>query len=138
MSFRNFLFTPAATAALVAAGLSVFPTHAGTEAGMRVARDPASGQLRAPTAAESKALDAKSTRAPVGMVTGTANPQPVLRADGSTALELDASTMVYTVARRAADGSIEMVCVNGSEAANLAVKTKKLAGKAAKEHQHDK
>lgn len=59
----------------------------------------------------------------VGMLTGKANPQAVTAADGSVAQELDASTMVYSVARRRADGSIEMVCVTGSEAADKALKT---------------
>ena len=58
----------------------------------------------------------------VGMLTGTLNPQPVKLAGGGVSQELDASTMVYSVARVNADGTVEMVCVNGSEAATKAMK----------------
>ena len=58
----------------------------------------------------------------VGMLTGTLNPQPVSLPGGGVAQELDASTMVYSVARIHADGTIEKVCVNGAEAADKAMK----------------
>ena len=77
----------------------------------------------------------------VGMLTGKLNPQPVVHADGTVSQELDAGSMMYTVARRNADGSIEMVCVNGSEAAQKALKAPTFAKRssaAAKEHFHVK
>ena len=58
----------------------------------------------------------------VGMLTGTLNPQPVKLAGGGVAQELDASTMVYSVARMNVDGTVEMMCVNGAEAATKAMK----------------
>jgi len=84
-------------------------------------------QVRSDNATQARANMAASMKAAargqkVGMLSGRANPQPEKLADGSIAQELDASTMVYTVARRNADGSIEMVCVNGTEAAQQALK----------------
>lgn len=58
----------------------------------------------------------------VGMLTGRANPAPVVAADGTVSQELDAGTMSYTVARRNADGTMEMVCVTGADAAQQAMK----------------
>ena len=61
----------------------------------------------------------------------------VMHADGAVQLELDESSLMYSVARRNADGTIERVCVEGSEAANKALKAPKFASrpvsKAAKE-----
>lgn len=84
-------------------------------------------QVRSDNAAKARAnIDASMKAATrgqkVGMLSGRANPQPQQLADGGVAQELDASTMVYTVARRNADGSIEMVCVNGADAAQQAMK----------------
>ncbi len=73
----------------------------------------------------------------VGMLTGTRNPKAVVQADGTVSQELDAGSMSYTVARRRADGSIEMVCVNGAEAAQKALKATPFAkrgSQSAKEH----
>ena len=78
-----------------------------------------SAQLRANLDASMKAA-AQGQR--VGMLSGKADPQPVVQADGTVSQELDAGSMSYTVARRNADGSIEMVCVNGAEAAQKALK----------------
>lgn len=77
----------------------------------------------------------------VGMNTGRVNPQPVVHANGAVEQELDATTLSYSVARRRADGSIEMVCVEGAEAAGKALKSPAFAKRqspVAKEHAHDK
>lgn len=58
----------------------------------------------------------------VGMISGRLNPQPQKLANGAVAQELDASTMVYSVARINAEGKVEMVCVDGSDAAEKALK----------------
>lgn len=84
-------------------------------------------QVRSDNAAQARATLEASMKAAargqkVGMLSGRANPQPEKLAGGGIAQELDASTMVYTVARRNADGSIEMVCVNGADAAQQAMK----------------
>lgn len=58
----------------------------------------------------------------VGMISGRANPQPQKLANGAVVQELDAGTMVYSVARVNADGKVELVCVDGIEAAEQAMK----------------
>lgn len=141
MSLRVSGLSTAAVAAMVAlaavATLASPPAQAAAEAGMRAARDAKTGQLRAPTAEESKALDAAAKlraakgNARVGMVSGKLDPQPIKHADGTVEQELDESTMSYSVARRNADGSIEMVCVQGKDAATKALKTPQFAGRPA-------
>ena len=73
-------------------------------------------------AAMEASMQAAARGQKVGMVSGKLNPQPVQLAGGGVAQELDASTMVYSVARVNADGTVEMVCVNGAEAAAKAMK----------------
>jgi hypothetical protein len=58
----------------------------------------------------------------VGMITGRLNPQPQMQADGTVGQELDASTMMYSVARIGADGQVERLCISGSETADKAVR----------------
>lgn len=126
-----------ATVALATLGtLASPPALAAAEAGMRAARDAKTGQVRAPTAEESKTLDAAAAKlrsakgsARVGMASGKLDPQPITHADGTVEQELDASTMSYSVARRNADGTLERVCVQGNEAAAKAMKAPLFAGR---------
>jgi hypothetical protein len=69
-----------------------------------------------------EAQAAKPAEQRVGMISGRVNPQVQRAADGTLSLELDASTMVYSVARINAQGKLEYVCVYGAEAAEAAVK----------------
>lgn len=89
-----------------------------------------------------KSVKAAARGQKVGMVSGRVNPQAQRQADGSVVQELDAGTMSYSVARRNADGSIEMVCVNGAEAAEKAMKAPttfaKRVSPASKEQTHVK
>jgi hypothetical protein len=104
-------------------------------------RDTETGQLRAPTADEVKAMSPERAARPVGLVSGKANPQAIRHADGTIQQELDTSTLMYSVARRNADGTISQFCVTGPEAAERIVKGKKakatLVSKAGKEHNHE-
>jgi hypothetical protein len=68
-------------------------------------------------AAAQASLEAAQRGERVGMVTGRANPQPQRNADGSVSLELDASTMMFSVARIGADGKLERLCLSGAEQA---------------------
>ena len=84
-------------------------------------------QVRSDNAKQARAAMAASMKAAergqkVGMLTGRANPRAAVAADGTISQELDASTMSYSVARINADGKIEMVCVNGAEAPQQAMK----------------
>lgn len=93
----------------------------------RVTKDSVTGELRAPTADEVKAMDAstgkRSTRA-VGILSGKADPQPERMPNGTVAQELTTDTMMYSVARKNADGTISQYCVSGDEAAQRLVKGK--------------
>lgn len=106
----------------------------------RAARDNPGDALRALTPAEARALESKAS-APVGLRSGKPNPQPVTHADGSVEHELDTSTLMHSVARRNADGSISTYCVTGTDRAERLVKASgsstRMTVKAAKEHQHD-
>ncbi len=108
----NFVHTAGAVAAALLLGGSAQAQHVQVQS-----HDAA--QARATMEASMKAA-ARGQK--VGMLTGKLNPQPVKLAGGGVAQELDASTMMYSVARVAADGTVEMVCVNGSDAADKALK----------------
>ena len=89
-----------------------------------VVRDAETGQLRAPTAEEAKSLGAargKSARSALAV----AAPEPRTLANGAVAMDLDESTMVYSVARRNADGTISRFDVQGKDAAEKAAKSPK-------------
>jgi len=112
--------------------------------GMRIVRDPVTGQLRAPTAEEYQALQAEEAKAAAARkaTAPAAAPAPVRRADGSVQLMLDESQMSYSVVTRNADGSLTEQCVTGAAEAQKALSGKKVSvvksGKAAaKEHSHD-
>jgi hypothetical protein len=126
----NVLHLAGAAAAVLVLGGSAQAQHA------RVVSQDAE-QARATMEASMKAA-ARGQK--VGMITGKLNPQPVKLAGGGVAQELDASTMVYTVARVNADGSTEMVCVTGTEAANKAMKApafaKRVSQVSSKEQTH--
>jgi hypothetical protein len=138
----NIKSSPMAAACAVAALLAASGASAAT-----VARDPVTGELRAPTAAEAQALSqpaasgrgAVKAAAPRGLLTGRINPQPVQHADGSVEHELDESTLSFSVATRNADGSISQQCVSGVDAANAALKApaKAHAMTAKKGHSHE-
>ena len=125
-------------AAVVVVTMASVPAFAAPEAGMRAARDAQTGQVRAPTAEESKTLDAAAAKLRaakgdrrVGMASGTLNPQALTHADGTVEQELDESTLSYSVARRNADGTVEMVCVQGKDAASKAMKAPQFASRPA-------
>ncbi len=86
------------------------PVHA--QQGMTVVRDADSGKLRAPTAAELRALQAQDPQRQQQLAKPT--PQSTVRADGTRALELGERGLVYSVATRAPDGVVTRRCVKGS------------------------
>jgi hypothetical protein len=108
----------AATALAVCATLPVAAQAA--EKGV-VVRDAETGQLRAPTAEEARALqgtrsnERASARA-LRSSNATAAAEQVT-ATGAIAAELDESTHMYSVARRNADGSVSRECVKGHDKA---------------------
>ena len=74
---------------------------------MVAARDPQTGQLRAATPAEVRALGAGSLalRPAAGLVK--------MRGDGRRELHLGEASLVHAVLRRDADGRTSMTCVEG-------------------------
>lgn len=89
-------------------------TFAGASAqdGMTVVRDPATGKLRAPTAAELRHL--RSLQPQPQMAPAT--PQSSVRPDGTRKLDLGERGLVYSVITRSADGKLERECVHATDA----------------------
>lgn len=107
-------------AALAAALCHMQPAAAAAQSqeGMVVVRDAQTGQLRAPTADELKALRphaAASLRPQV-------KPALVVHPDGSRQVRIGEHGMVYSVVTRDADGKIAEHCVQGREAADAALR----------------
>lgn len=126
-----------AVAIAVAALLGAASAHAS-----KVVKDPETGALRAPTAAE---LAAEQSRAkttlsraqaqPRGLLTGKVAPQAITHADGTVEQELDESTLQFSTVTRNPDGTLSFACVTGQDAADAVVKGKRKA-KAAHQHTH--
>lgn len=82
--------------------------------------------INSPDAAATRAafqasVDAARRGESVGMLTGRANPQPQRLPGGAVGQELDASTLMFSVARIGADGRVERVCINSAQEAERAV-----------------
>lgn len=112
----------AGLAAVLALALAAPLVQAQTPAqGMRVTRDPETGQIRLPTPEENKALDEQiaadalqaAQRAPAPVT-----PKPIVHPDGTVQQQLDPQSMMYSVMVRKADGSLSMECVTGEDAAH--------------------
>jgi hypothetical protein len=117
-------------AALFAAVVMHSPAHAAGQDGMVAVRDPQTGQLRAPTPDEMKAL------APVRSA-GVSPKVPlsslvVTKPNGARTLRLGELGQVYSVVSRGADGKLAEQCVQGEEAVARA-----LAQAAADSHQQE-
>ncbi len=100
-------------ASLVATTASATPPG---QSGMAVVRDPQTGQLRAPTAAELRELQPGSAKARLVRPQQGAN-APTVRPDGVRAATLGERGMVYSVITRGADGKLSEHCVEGEAAA---------------------
>ena len=79
-----------------------------------IARDPVTGELRPPTAAELKALDEQrgGRQALLPPVDGD---RVETRADGSKVGYLSDAHLSHVVVKRAADGSLQYLCVDGDQ-----------------------
>ena len=85
---------------------------------MVVVRDAQTGQLRAPTAAEARAL-APAPSASAAM--RAAPPAVVTHPDGGRQVKLGERGLVYTVVTRGSDGKLDDRCVQGAAAAEKAL-----------------
>jgi hypothetical protein len=93
--------------------------HAAGQEGLVVVRDPQSGQVRAPTAAELKALGpapVTTLRAQVPL-----SSLVVTKPGGARALRLGERGQVFSVVSRTPDGQLAEQCVQGEEAASQAL-----------------
>jgi hypothetical protein len=122
----------AALALLLAGAAAALPAAA--QEGMVVVRDAQSGQLRAATPAEIKALHEQNKALhPAKPV----QEQAVRRQDGTLRKRLGESGMVFEVITRDADGKLVTQCVNGEQAAEAAVKHVSPAAHRNEEPYHD-
>lgn len=106
----------ATSAPASSADLETAQTQSAPQA-LTVVRDPETGALRAPTATELAALQAKAR-----MAAKTA-PKPLVRAyaSGAHSARLPSDLASYSVATRLADGSISSDCVQGADSAGQAI-----------------
>lgn len=87
-------------------------------AGLQVAIDPETGELRQPTAAEAQMLSERAEK-PAALESFAA-PVEVVWPDGTVTVELGEQFMNYWVVRRGAQG-LEAACVDSEEAATALV-----------------
>lgn len=111
----------------IAVSSVAFAAGAAPEGGMVVVRDPQTGELRAPTPAEFRALTGLATSLQAGKVAPAA--PSVRRADGTVRRSMGSESMTYSVISRGKDGQLSIECVTGEHAAQQA------AGR--KEHSHE-
>lgn len=128
--------SPGATlAAMLALAALSLPPSAGAagQEGMVVVRDRETGQMRAPTPAELRALRAQQK----AMAPAPAIAPSVQRPDGTRHLHLGERGMVYSVLKRDAEGKPIIGCTGGEHAARAAIEAP-AAGAATREHGHER
>jgi len=103
------------------------------QSGMIVVRDAQTGQLRAPTAAEARALSPSPAMSAAMRATP---PALVAHPGGSKQVKLGERGLVYSVVTRGADGKLHDQCVQGAAAAEKAVHAPASAAHH-EEHRHD-
>jgi len=108
----------------------------GTQSGMIVVRDRQTGQLRAPTAAESRALAPPPSAAMRAQGQALQQPSVVTHPGGSRQVRLGERSLVYSVVKRGADGKLVEQCVEGAAAAEKAVHAP-ASTQHNEEHRHD-
>ena len=131
----------AGLAAVIALALAAPLAQAQTpEQGMRVTRDPVTGQIRLPTPEENKALD-DQIKAEAGKAARTAPepvaPKPIIYPDGTIEQKLDPQSMMFSVMVRNADGSLSMECVTGEDAAHDLLRKDGTGESHQEGHQHE-
>ncbi len=127
------------------AGILAFgalPALAQEPSSMVVVRDPQTGELRAPTAAELQALRAAQRPSPAQQPTQS---KSVVRPDGTRSLNLGERGMTYTTLTRNADGKLVEQCLHGepplagagATPQSAATPSPAAAPTSGKEHRHD-
>lgn len=130
---NDIRFKAAALAAALWALAGLAPAWAADAVGMRIVRDPVTGQLRPPTAEEAKAMDEAAAKAradavAAGPATNPDTRDPVeIRTTNGVRYRVNDTFLSYSVVTRKADGSLDMQCVHGKEAAEKLVRDPKAA-----------
>jgi hypothetical protein len=106
---------------------------------MRVVRDPVTGELRGPTAAEVQAFEkAEAQIRAGGRRTVQQQPAEIQHPDGSVEMKLGDDTMMYSVVSSAADGTLRFDCLPAKQAQQFVKgqkpSTSKTAAKVGHEH----
>jgi hypothetical protein len=114
------------------------PAHdAASQEGLVVVRDAETGELRAPTPEEFRALRSRPSASAAAAATAPAAPRMIIGADGRRTVNLDERHMVYSVVTRDADGKLtDQQCVHGAHAAKGALAQPASPTKS-KERQHE-
>lgn len=138
MSVGNFSLKHSGHALLLfAAAIAASPAAQAADPGAVISRDPATGQLRAPTAEEMQALEQAAKAASPSRMATPAAPVERRAANGAVGFHVGEQFMTYSVMRRNADGTMTMQCVTGAEAADKLVKAPRASrGTSEKEHDH--
>ncbi len=114
------VFLPLAALALPAVAQQAEPRQTAAQQGMVVVRDADTGDLRAPTPVEARALHPRTTASAAGGAVPA--PKMLTGPGGRRSVQLGERHMVYSVVNRGADGKLEEQCVHGAHAAGHAVK----------------
>ena len=112
------------------------PSAANAAEAMRVVRDPQTGELRGPTAAEALAFEKAEAQMRAGS-TGkqqaqrTSAAKEIIHADGTVEMPLDEDSMMYSVATVSTDGALRMHCLPAKQAQSLITSSTNSAKKTA-------
>jgi hypothetical protein len=106
---------PAALACAIALALAL-PMPAMAADAMRVVRDPVTGELRGPTAAEAAAFEKAEAQLRAKRGEQPAQPVEIRHPDGSVETKLGEDTRMYSVVRANEDGTLAMTCLPAAQA----------------------
>ena len=130
-SLTTMLFLPLAALALPAAAFQQAPA---ADQGMVVVRDAQTGELRAPTAKEIRALQPPPGAA--AAAAAASPPKMVAGPGGRRSVRLGERHMVYSVVTRDSDGKLVEQCAHGAHGAKRALANPAPATKP-EEHRHE-
>lgn len=132
-SFAPAFALTLAVALMTLCGIAGAAPQAPAAQGLTVVRDAETGELRAPTATELRALRASP-------VTTTreapAQPQAVTGTRGESSAVLGERGLVYAVVKRGADGKLDHHCVDGAHTAARILDQSAPAAQGASRHDH--
>lgn len=138
-----------ASAGAVALALTLLaPMNASAADALRVVRDPVTGEMRGPTAAEAAAFAKAEAQLRLGGKAPSKTPKApteIQYPDGTVETKLDEDTMMFSVVSANADGTLSFDCLPADQAkqfmkqgkATAASKSKTQAQAAKAKHNHE-